>query len=382
MDRELYGQSLRQILDSQSPWGSYIASPIFPTYQYCWLRDGSFIAHAMDMAGEFDSARAFFRWVGSTILKYATKVEKVQHYMQASLPINKDDMLHTRYTLDGNEVNVDSSWGNAQIDGYGTWLWALAEHLRLSKDTGLVKELSEAIHITLRYLTLVWKLPGYDCWEEHPDFLHPYSLATVFSGFKASQFLSQHGQINIASMRLEDLVGEVKEFILHFGVHQGRLTKHIMPGKISGSTSSALAVGVDSSLIGVSVPYGVLVPDDPIMWATIQAIESELHRPKGGVYRYKADVYYGGGEWLLLTAWLGWYYATLGKFDQAEALCRWVEGQADEHGDFPEQVSDHLLAPQHYSPWLQKWGPVAKPLTWSHAMYVILVNAINDSQPQ
>ena len=97
----LYSNSLRIFKEGQSDSGAYIASPNFPTYHYCWLRDGSFIAHAMDTAGEFASSEAFFRWVGRTIQKYGAKVENVRHHLEAGLPIGKDDVLHTRYTLDG-----------------------------------------------------------------------------------------------------------------------------------------------------------------------------------------------------------------------------------------------------------------------------------------
>jgi GH15 family glucan-1,4-alpha-glucosidase len=110
----------------------------------------------------------------------------------------------------------------------------------------------------------------------------------------------------------------------------------------------------------------------------MQAIEDDLHQPGGGVYRYKADVFYGGGEWLLLTAWLGWYYALIGKIVQAKSLLAWIESHADSDGCMAEQVSDHILNPSSFKPWFKKWGPVASPLLWSHAMYIILVNAIRD----
>ena len=38
----------------------------------------------------------------------------------------------------------------------------------------------------------------------------------------------------------------------------------------------------------------------------------------------------------------------------------------------PEQVSGHLLAPGSFDEWVERWGPVASPLLWSHAMFVIL----------
>ena len=378
----LYSNSLRIIKEGQSETGAYIASPNFPTYHYCWLRDGSFIAHAMDTAGEFSSSEAFFRWVGRTIQKYGAKVENVRNHLETGRPVGKDDVLHTRYTLDGNEVTVDNGWGNFQIDGYGTWLWALAEHVRLSGSTHLLKELCEPIQITLRYLELVWKLPNYDCWEEYPEYLHPYSLATAFAGFDSIASLVRTGQIGTGPVAAEELAGQVKDFIMKYAVYQGRVVKHVWPAQARELPRPIFQSGVDASLIGIAVPYNVLPLDAPLMQATIQAIETHLHRPEGGVYRYKADVYYGGGEWLLLTAWLGWYYALTGKIEQAESLRSWIESQADGDGRLAEQVSGHTLAPEHFEPWQKKWGPVASPLLWSHAMYIILVNAIQDHRSQ
>ena len=38
----------------------------------------------------------------------------------------------------------------------------------------------------------------------------------------------------------------------------------------------------------------------------------------------------------------------------------------------PEQVTGHLLAPASYDEWVERWGPIATPLLWSHAMFVTL----------
>ena len=376
MNKSLYSKSIEIILANESVWGSYVASPTFPTYSYCWLRDGSFIAHAMDTVKEFTSAEAFFRWVARTIQKYGVKVEDIRHHLEIGLPFGKDDVLHTRFTLDGNEVTEDSAWGNFQIDGYGTWLWALAEHVHRSGNTFLLKELAEAVQITLQYLQLVWKLPNYDCWEEHPEAVHPYSLATVYAGFNRMAAFAEVGLVDNGAIPLSTLANQVKEYIQKFAVLDGHLVKHIWPARSDDSPKPIAQSGVDSSLIGISVPFNVLSPDNPLMLSTIQAIENDLHRRDGGVYRYKADVYYGGGEWLLLSAWLGWYYTQVGAWDRADELRNWMESQSDEDGLLAEQSSAHLLDPDHFGPWVEKWGQVAKPLLWSHAMYIILVNAL------
>lgn len=377
MDQVLYKKSIQTILASQSQWGSYVASPNFPTYQYCWLRDGSFIAHAMDTAGEYESASAFFIWVGRTIQKFSYKVDEARLRLAARYPMGKDDLLHTRFSLDGDEVYVDNSWGNFQIDGYGTWLWALNEHVKLSGDLAILQTLKEPIEITLRYLELVWKLPNYDCWEEHPEYLHTYSLSTVYAGFHAAGEMMRSGKLESIDMPVDALAEQVRKFILDSAVKNGRLIKYFCPPGADSESSLVGNDGVDSSLIGVSIPYMMFSPTDPIMMSTIKAVEEDLHRPDGGVYRYKADVYYGGGEWVLLSAWLGWYYTSVNQLEKAQALCQWIESQADEKCWLAEQVSDHMLYTEHYAPWVKRWGPIAKPLTWSHAMYVILVNAIN-----
>jgi GH15 family glucan-1,4-alpha-glucosidase len=380
MDQGLYKNSIQTILASQSKWGSYVASPNFPTYQYCWLRDGSYIAHAMDTAGEYESASAFFNWVGRTIQRFSYKVDEARLRLAVGLPMGKDDLLHTRFTLDGEEVYIDNTWGNFQIDGYGTWLWALNEHVKRTGEYDILQSLKEPIEITLRYLELVWKLPNYDCWEEHPEYLHTYSLSTVYAGFHAAGEMISSGKLDLKNIPVNDLAEEVRTFILDSAVKNGRLVKYFCPPGVDSVSRLIGNDGVDASLLAVSMPYQMLKPEDPITLATIKAIEEDLHRTGGGVYRYKADVYYGGGEWILLTAWLGWYYTSVNQIDKAKTLCQWIESQADENGWLAEQVSEHTLYPEHYAPWVKKWGTIAKPLTWSHAMYVILVNAINQGK--
>jgi GH15 family glucan-1,4-alpha-glucosidase len=147
--------------------------------------------------------------------------------------------------------------------------------------------------------------------------------------------------------------------------------------KFSGSSE------VDASLLGISVPFGVVSPNDPIMRETVVKIEQSLHTD-GGVHRYSKDTYYGGGEWVLLTAWLGWYYTKLGdsnSLEKANKVLRWVQDQAGKDGnpgDLPEQVAVNLNDLAWYSPWVEKWGPIASPLLWSHAMYIILDLALKE----
>ncbi len=360
----LLQHSVDVILSNQSASGAWVASPSFPTYRYSWLRDGSFIAHAMDRVGRFESARSFFCWVGRTLRRYAPKADRMLRGQAGGGPLDLSDCLHTRFSLDGEEV--PGEWGDFQLDGYGTWLWALAEHVRMSGDAALLLEVADSVDLTLRYLTALWQVPNYDCWEEHPEQLHPYTLAAIYAGLRAAASL-HGGRVGLPASVAE----EVRAIVLARAVQDGHVVKAVL-----AATGEPESAAVDASLLGLMVPYGLLSPGEPIAQATLARIERDLHRPGGGVYRYRTDTYYGGGEWILLAAWLGWYYAEVGDVSQARQLLAWVEAQADDDGDLPEQVSAHLLAPGCYAGWQARWGPVAKPLLWSHAMHLILAQAL------
>jgi len=48
-----------------------------------------------------------------------------------------------------------------------------------------------------------------------------------------------------------------------------------------------------------------------------------------------------------------------------------VRAQARDNGDLPEQVTGASQFAAEVEPWLERWGPVATPLLWSHAMFLI-----------
>ncbi len=257
--------------------------------------------------------------------------------------------------MDGHKVTDD--WPNFQLDGFGTWLWSLAEHLRLTADP-LPSHWQQAAHLSGSYLAALWRFPCFDLWEEHPDKIHPYTLAAIYAGLRAiGELTGNAGWLAIAV--------EIRRFVLEHGVQGSHLVKYV------GSEA------VDASLVGVATPYRLLAPDDPIMHTTVARIEGDLRHQAGGLHRYADDTYYGGGEWVLLATWLGWYYVEIGEQARARELLAWVEAQADGEDNLPEQIPQTLNDPSMLQPWVEKWGPIARPLLWSHAMYVILLHALH-----
>ena len=352
----LYSQSITILLKYQDSGGAYIACPNFASYKYAWLRDGSFCALALELVGETSSAGRFHDWVLRVLDAQREKLKNC--IVQASIgqrPADKD-CLHSRFDPNGSEV--PGKWGHHQLDGLGTWLWA---YCRRQADLGSQPspETQSLLMLVRDYLISLWRSPCSDCWEENEDCIHPHSLGAIFAGLKAFGDW-MHDPVALISAE------QVRSFILEFGVVNGRLTKSIGVPE------------VDASLLSLAVPYHVLELDDPIFQSTYKRIMKELVEAEGGVHRHREDTYYGGGEWILLSAWLGWVASELDNLPLAHHQLAWVEEQATSQGELPEQVSQHLLAPQYLADWIERWGQPASPLLWSHAQYLILRKSLEE----
>jgi GH15 family glucan-1,4-alpha-glucosidase len=351
---ELLDVSRRLILRYQQPTGAYPACPNMPDYQFCWFRDGSFIAHSMLISGEVASAAAFHRWAATAALRYADGARRAMADFAAGRAPNPHDVLRARYTYTWEKGPDD--WPEFQLDGLGTWLWAL----RAFVDAGqsLAAEVRQGAELAADYLAALWQSPCHDLWEEFGDQVHTYTLASIYAGLAAAaDFLLRPA--------LKDVAASIKTYILE--------NCTAPDGSFVKSVGSDL---VDGSLSALAIPYRVVEPDDPRMVATMRRVEAELYAPGCGVHRYVRDVYYGGGAWLLLAAWLGWYEADRGDTAKAVAILAGIERQATAGGELPEQVVPPMLADaSNYDHWVEVRGPIALPLLWSHAMLLILARA-------
>jgi GH15 family glucan-1,4-alpha-glucosidase len=291
---DLAQRSVEVILAGQSPAGSYIGCPTFAPYQYCWFRDGSFVADAMREVGQVESADRFFDWCAGVILARPT------------------GPWDARYTLDGG---IDfSAWPKLQLDGLGLFLGALRRR-------GDASRWDEAASIVRAWLERHWSDPCTDWWEERAG-VHAVTLWCIGNGLDSDEIRRE------ALARAEDRL--------------------------------------DASLLFIGTPE------------LVERVEAELVSPGGGVHRHLDDEYYGGGEWLLLTAMLGLAHVDHGRRDDAERCLAWIEAHADPNGDLPEQCQEHLLHPERYEAWVAKWGLPPSPLLWSHAMYLRLHHALRD----
>ncbi|WP_069112630.1 glycoside hydrolase family 15 protein [Jiangella alba] len=412
--------SVELIAGAQDPSGAYPAAVGFAPYGFCWFRDGAFIAEGMSRAGAVESATAFHEWCARVLEREAPAVESLVARVAAGSQPSDAELLPARYTLAGDRH--DDDWWNYQVDGYGTWLWALRSHL--TRWNLSLTPYAAAAEVAVRYLVAVGSRPCRDWWEEHRDHTHVSTLASVYGGLRAAAAL---GVLPSAASAAAD---EISALVTRSGTFEGALRKWL------GSTA------VDASLVVAGVPFGLVPPGGPVDRATVGRITAELSAPAGpaspdvatpaasdpptpagpatqhaatpattgpapgsqhatpgattgpasatpsaatpattgptpgGVHRYVGDTFYGGGQWPILAAFLGWHHAVAGSRERAAELLRWIASTADSSGSLPEQVPP-LLAPDRLAEWTDRWGPNARPLLWSHGMYLVLASSLD-----
>ncbi len=381
----LIDSSIEVISQNQASSGAYIAAPGYGTYAYSWIRDGAFAAAAMDAYGRRDSAEAFHHWVAHTIEHHAHKIQQLEHLARdpKTDPLGTLDdtaALHTRYTIEGEEGN--DHWGNFQLDGYGFWLTSVTRHIKTTSANP--EQYLDAMNLACRYLTLTWERPCFDCWEEYPTRRHSTTWAAIAKGLgDAGRLLNDKSAIDTS----EDITKHLYDGLRPDGamlkfVPDG--TTHLSDNQPPQRTGQAIAgherIGrplssdaIDGSALLVLGSFGPFPPAHAIVSGTLRAIESSLV-VDGGVHRYLDDEYYGGGLWIVLAGALACAQANRDP-QRARTTRRWIESQTDRAGNLSEQTSSHLRRPESLEPWIERWGPPATPLLWSHAMYLLAVGA-------
>jgi isomaltose glucohydrolase len=148
------------IAGAQAPSGAYSAAPTFEPYRdYCWFRDGSFIADAMSRVGETSSAERFFDW-GAEIVR--------------GKPTGPWD---ARYRLDGS-ADETPWWPHDQLDGTGLWAWATRNHV--ARD-GSASRWDDAIELVTASLSSHWRDSCVDWWEEREG-VHAVTVGSIWAG--------------------------------------------------------------------------------------------------------------------------------------------------------------------------------------------------------
>lgn len=347
-------------------------------YAYCWPRDAVFITKAMD------------------ILKMQKETEKFyKNFCQKTQ--SKNGMWEQRFYTDGK---LAPSWGY-QIDETASVVYGVYEHYKISKSEKFLKDnlkmCEKAIEFLKKY-TKDWldlediekdivkeeiekeRKNGehkyhisYDLWEMCEG-IHLYSLSSIYSAFESMKQMYNILGKNISGFdnnrlkeekisknekELEYLQLEIKKFI----------DKNMYDETSNSYLRNTEDKKMDISMLGMVVPFNMFSAKDKKVKNTIEKINLSLRTYTGGYQRFENDNYMNGNPWPIANLWMTLYYLEVGEKEKAKETFDFVIKTSGRHEFLGEQVDNNTLRPN----WVIGLG-------WSHAMFVIALEALTNNK--
>lgn len=373
--RSLYNRSLMVMRVHTDNGGGIIASSDTgilhhgrDTYSYVWPRDAAVIATALDASGYHDVATRFFTFISNCI--------------------EPGGYLMHKYRADGV---LGSSWHPwmqngvprlpIQEDETAATIFALWQHYEKCRDLEFIESLynpfiEPAAKFMCEYIEPITGLPqaSYDLWEEKYG-TSTYTAASVYAGLMAaSRFAMILGKDDDArtyqavAQRMQTAIGKVL-----YDDNIGMFVKHVLhtdDGELIYDKT------IDTSSFYGLIAFDVFDIDDPMIIKSAKTVEERLEMKSNskGYIRYENDGYYRMSDadspnpWVITTLWMAQYQIKKAKkltqLKEPLGLLEWTCSHATDGGVLSEQM--HPNTREHLS---------TAPLIWSHAEYVMTVNA-------
>ncbi|WP_059170660.1 glycoside hydrolase family 15 protein [Bacillus sp. FJAT-27445] len=379
--KKVYTRSLLTFkLLNDEETGAFIAGPEVDEdydfsggYAYCWGRDAAYIATAASLAGFHDIVTRFYYSVMATQ--------------------REDGAWEHRFYTNGM---LAPTWG-IQIDECGSILWGIHKHYETAQDEEFLAKIWPTVEKGAAFLCTYidqetnLPLPTNDIWEKR-NAEHMYSTAAVFGGLKSSAKLARKQKREDLAEKWERTADLMKQTVeercwnegtgsylraLKLAVHESKYLDAIEEGNetlieedLKGYKTYRLMEDpvVDICLLGLNVPFNMIDENSERMQRTAETIECLLTSPiTGGIERFPGDVYIGGNPWILTTLWMALFDIKISKFEKARKYLDRAVSNANHLGLLPEQIDKKTGEPA----WVM-------PLTWSHAMFVLTVIALEE----
>ena len=299
--------SVESILRNQEANGAIIASPDFDQYHYCWLRDGSFFAYALDRVGEHrrppDTTRGPTGHPGhrrpnrqcdrprrGKALDPTTCRRPVS---RSTVPMSATTGRTSRSTVTapgcGPSVNTSSVPGRTKCPRSFT----------VGRPG---RPLSRCVCASAHASTS-GKRAG--------------RAAHVDAGLRLRR---TDGRCAIAGRRPAfERARSVQSRVRDGAVRVGHYVK------------SSENDEVDASILWLSTPFRVV---SQAITTSLRPFERSRHgsASMAGFVGTPTDTYFGSGAWPVLTASLGWHYARIGDLEAAHRCRDWVADHFDDNG--------------------------------------------------
>ena len=322
-------------------------------YSYCWPRDAVFITEALDVIGMNDISEKF----------YSEFCKMTQ---------SRNGMWEQRFFTDGR---LAPCWGY-QIDETASVIFGSYAHYKVCKSVNFLKEnlrmLEDGVEFLEGYiddlLNEKQKLPkSYDLWEEFEG-VSLYSISSIYAAFSAMvsiyNVLKEEYADNVSKIELiDEQIAKLKKLAIDIKAY---CLNNFYNEERKSFVRNFIDKKIDISIIGTAVPFKMLSDTDEKICNTVDRINETIRTYTGGYLRYENDGYRGGkNPWPITTLWMAWYYLEVNNISEALKCFNFVVNSASEHGFLGEQVDNETMKPC----WVIG-------LTWSHAMFIIILEKL------
>lgn len=324
-------------------------------YSYCWPRDAVFITEALD---ELD------------MVKETDKFYKSFCKMTQS----RNGGWEQRFYTDGR---LAPCWGY-QIDETASVVFGIYRHYLKTKNIKFLKDTlkmcENAMEFIEKYVNDILDekfemAKTYDLWEEHEGTSF-YSFAAIFGAYSNMLKIYEVVESEYSNNRLKIEGIEKRKKIFEKRIRQIKeySLKTFYDDEKKSFVRNTEDRRIDISLLGAVVPFGMISHKEKKFLTTIERMNMTLRTYTGGYIRYEGDTYNGGyNPWVIANLWMANYYIESGEKKKAKECFEFVVKTASPYGLLGEQVNNETMQPS----WIIG-------LTWSHAMFVIVLNKLNE----
>lgn len=361
-------------------------------YSYFWPRDGAFAAEALLIIKDM---KLFAKVLNASLDLLNDKGFFYHKYLpSAKKGTESPGSTWHSYILESGEEIVP-----IQQDATSLWLFELVKYLTINNSKEILNRyapyLKKIVKFTLKFTFLTTKLssniteyssgfngkpvvnfkkynktalplPSYDIWEQYYGIFSYNALLSYFALKNSLKLLSELGE-NKLEKEVQEYLPRLKSDISTYLIEDGKFIKGIRYCR--DSVSIIKDKSADSNLYLIAC---MDVDNEFDFGKTIAEYDSRLFIQNhiGGVARKENDHYLKvsddlpGNPWFLSTMWRGRLALKQGDFEFAKKILLFVMSHFDSTGLISEQIDP-----------LTGFCYGIKPLTWSHAEYILFVKS-------